>query len=101
MLDTPIGRLRIIALMEGISFLVLLGIAMPLKYFAGLPVAVMVAGSIHGLLFVLYLAAVAHVTIVHRWSMMRVLGALIASVIPFGNFVLDARLRQDQEMISS
>jgi integral membrane protein len=96
MLKTPIGRLRAIAHLEGVSYLLLLGIAMPLKYFANLPEAVRIVGSLHGLLFVLYLIAVAHVTIALRWSLSRVLGALAASVIPFGNFVLDARLRRDQ-----
>ena len=43
---------RVIAVLEGVSFLVLLGIAMPLKYYAALPSAVRVGGSLHGLLFV-------------------------------------------------
>lgn len=96
MLNTPIGRLRIIAFIEGISFLVLLCIAMPLKYFAGLPAAVKTVGWIHGALFVLYLLAVAEVTIKRRWSLLRVLGALVASLIPFGTFVLDKSLRREE-----
>ncbi|ERI07845.1 DUF3817 domain-containing protein [Aneurinibacillus aneurinilyticus] len=96
MLKTPLGRFRLIALVEGISFLLLLGIAMPLKYFADFPAAVSVAGALHGLLFVLYIAAVAHVTFALRWSFVRVIGALVASIVPFGNFVLDSRLRQEQ-----
>ena len=96
MLRTPIGRLRVIAFIEGTSFLLLLGVAMPLKYFAGLPTAVTAVGWIHGLLFVLYLIAVAEVSVVRRWSRERVLGALAAGVIPFGTFVLDARLRREE-----
>jgi integral membrane protein len=96
MLRTPVGRLRVIGLIEGLSFLLLLGIAMPLKYFADFPEAVSILGMIHGLLFVLYLAAVAHVTIAIRWSVAWVLGALVAAVVPFGNFVLDLRLRRVQ-----
>lgn len=95
MLQSPIGRLRAIGLIEGISFLLLLCIAMPLKYFADIPQVVTVVGGIHGLLFVLYLLAVAHVTYALRWSFLRVAGALIASVIPFGNFVLDIQLRKE------
>jgi integral membrane protein len=95
MLKTPIGRLRAIAFLEGVSYLLLLGIAMPLKYFADLPEAVKLVGSLHGLFFVLYIIAVAHVTVAVRWSIARVLGALAASVIPFGTFVLDARLRRN------
>jgi integral membrane protein len=96
MLRTPIGRLRVIGLIEGLSFLFLLGIAMPLKYFGDIPQVVTVIGMVHGLLFMLYLVAVAHAAIVVRWSAVWTIGAVIASVIPFGNFVLDKRLRQIQ-----
>ncbi|MGI9107409.1 MAG: DUF3817 domain-containing protein [Pyrinomonadaceae bacterium] len=96
MLKTPIGRLRLIAFIEGISFLLLLGVAMPLKYFAGLPEAVKAVGWIHGLLFVFYLMAVAEVTIRRRWSLAWILGAFVAALIPFGTFVLDARLRREE-----
>lgn len=93
---TPVGRLRFIGLYEGISYLVLLGIAMPLKYYADWPAAVSIVGSLHGLLFTLFLLAVAHASIVRRWSVLRVLGAVIASLVPFGTFVLDRKLREEQ-----
>ncbi|MFT9846731.1 DUF3817 domain-containing protein [Aneurinibacillus sp. REN35] len=96
MLRTPIGRLRVIGLVEGISFLLLLGIAMPLKYFADIPIFVTIVGALHGILFVLYIASVAEVWSKLRWSIGRVIGALVASIIPFGTFVLDARLRQEE-----
>lgn len=99
MLRTPIGRLRVIAFIEGVSFLLLLGVAMPLKYFAGLPAAVQIVGWIHGVLFVLYLLAVAEVTVRHRWSLTRVAIALIASLIPFGTFLLDVRLRREVSVV--
>ncbi len=95
MLKTALGRLRLIGAFEGISFLVLLGIAMPLKYFADFPEAVKVVGSLHGLFFVLYLLAVVNATIAHRWKFLRVLGAVIASFLPFGPFVFDARVRRN------
>ncbi|MGE5705064.1 MAG: DUF3817 domain-containing protein [Clostridia bacterium] len=84
--------MRLIALVEGLSYLFLLIIAMPLKYFAGLPKVVTVAGMLHGVLFVLYLLAVANVTFAKRWSIGKVLFALVVSIIPFGNFALDKRL---------
>lgn len=96
MLRTPLGRLRVIAFIEGISYLVLLGVAMPLKYFAGIPEAVKAVGWAHGLLFVFYLLSVAEVTIARRWPLTRVLGVLVAAFIPFGTFVLDARLRREE-----
>ncbi|WP_127585468.1 DUF3817 domain-containing protein [Paenibacillus koleovorans] len=93
---TSLGRLRIITLLEGLSYMVLLGIAMPLKYAADLPEAVRVVGSLHGLLFVLYMLAVAHVTFVHRWSIGKVLFAVGAAFVPLGNFLLDRRLLREE-----
>ncbi len=92
-------RLRIIGRLEGISYLALLGIAMPLKYFAGIPQVVQIVGWGHGLLFILFVAAVAQTAWTIRWPSMRILGALAASVIPFGTFVLDASLRRDLELL--
>lgn len=96
MFHTPIGRLHAVGYAEGISFLVLLGIAMPLKYLFHYPLAVTIVGALHGLFFVLYLIAVVHAASVHRWSFLRVLGAFVASLLPFGPFVFDARLRREQ-----
>ena len=97
--NTPIGRLRAIGLLEGLSFLLLLGIAMPLKYMAGMPLMVKYVGWAHGLLFVLYLVAVVQVTLVHRWTLLRVAGAVVASLVPFGPFILDGRLRKEEEAL--
>jgi integral membrane protein len=91
-----IARLRIIAALEGVSYLVLLGVAMPLKYAAGMPLAVRVTGLAHGLLFMAFLAAATHVAMTELWDARRILGALVASLIPFGTFVLDRRLRADR-----
>src|SRR5262249_19012058 len=55
---TPLTRVRIAGLAEGVSFLLLLGVAMPLKYFADYPMAVTVVGTIHGVLFILFGLAV-------------------------------------------
>lgn len=95
MLNTSIGRLRLISLVEGVSFVLLLGIAMPLKYMAGMPEAVRVVGMAHGILWVMFIAAVIDVWATHRWPLSRVAGALVASVLPFGPFVLEARLRRE------
>lgn len=96
MLKTPIGRLRVISIIEGLSYLVLLGIAMPLKYLAHRPEVVSVVGAMHGWLTILFCVALIHVTIVRRWSIVHVVGPLVASVIPFGAFVLDAWLRRSE-----
>lgn len=96
MLSTPIGRLRVIGILEGISFLLLLFVAMPLKYIAGYDQAVSIAGMAHGVLFILFVFAVIQVTIAHNKSTGWVVKALVASVIPFGTFVLDAKLKKEQ-----
>ena len=101
MKQRSLTRLRIVGGLEGISYLVLLGIAMPLKYLAGMPEMVRIVGWGHGLLFMLFLAAVGHTAATIRWPSKRILGALAASVIPFGTFVLDAYLRRDLEVLES
>jgi integral membrane protein len=95
-MNTAISRLRFVGIAEGISFLVLLGIAMPLKYYAGLPQAVKIVGWMHGLLFILYVVALANAAFVHRWSIWRTFVAFVASLVPFGTFILDARLRREE-----
>jgi integral membrane protein len=85
---------------EGSSFLTLLFIAMPMKYFMGMPEAVKVVGSIHGALFVLYVGLLAAIHFRRRWSSMFSLYALVASIVPFGPFMLDKQLRE-KEMVTN
>ncbi len=87
-------RLRLIGKIEGVSFLVLLCIAMPLKYAAGLPMAVKVVGWAHGVLFIVFVASL--------WAARKEarlpprLSALVflAALVPFGPYVIDRRLEQ-------
>ena len=90
---SQIGTFRMTALAEGVSFLTLLFIAMPMKYFMGMPEVVRVVGTIHGVLFLLYVGLLAMLHVRQRWSAMFSLYAFVASVIPFGTFVLDKHLR--------
>ncbi|SNR67024.1 DUF3817 domain-containing protein [Hymenobacter mucosus] len=92
LLRTTLGRLRAVGFLEGISFLVLLGIAMPLKYLAGEPAAVRIVGMAHGVLFVLYLLLVLQASLEHSWSWRKALLALVVSVVPFGTFWADKKL---------
>jgi len=87
---------RMIALAEGSSFLTLLCIAMPMKYFMGMPEVVRVVGSIHGGLFVLYVGLLTVIHFRQRWPVMFSLYAFVASIIPFGTFVLDKQLREKE-----
>lgn len=87
-------RLRQLGTVEGVSTLVLFGIAMPLKYLADMPLAVRIVGSLHGLLFVslamMLLLAITRVPIPGRLAFF----GIIAAVIPFGPFVYDRWLAE-------
>ncbi len=91
-------RFRWISLIEGISFLVLLFIAMPLKYMMDIPKAVTVVGWAHGLLFVVYIYMVFPTARSLKWNFSRTLFALIASVLPFGPFIFDRNLKKSQKV---
>ena len=92
---TALRQLRIVALLEGSSFVALLFIAMPLKYLAGLPLAVRIVGSVHGLLFLMFLAALYRAGRTRRWPLRRALLAFVSSIVPFGTFLFDRSLRRE------
>lgn len=92
LIKTALGRLRFIGFLEGASFIFLLGVAMPLKYFADQPEAVRVVGMAHGILFLLYCALGLQAGLEYRWSWQRTLLVLLASIVPLGPFYLDARV---------
>ncbi len=89
---------RKIAWLEGWSYLILLGIAMPLKYWADMPLAVKYVGWAHGVLFVLYIAFLLKCVWQYRWGFFKMVWAFAASLIPFGTFILDKQLKKELEM---
>ncbi len=93
---TALGRFRLVALLEGISYLVLLGVAMPLKYLVGIPEPVKLIGWAHGVLFVLFMVCLLQVWIVKKWSFWQVLTAFISSLLPFGTFVMDKTWQKEE-----
>ncbi|PCJ79684.1 MAG: hypothetical protein COA57_15485 [Flavobacteriales bacterium] len=97
MLRTNIGRLRIVGFLEGISYLVLLGICMPLKYIGDIPESTFFVGMVHGILFIIYCVLVVVVMVKYKWSLMKTFWALLASVLPFGTFVADVRIFRQQK----
>jgi integral membrane protein len=88
----PLNLVRSLGIIEGISFLLLLFIAMPLKYIFELPLAVSIVGALHGGLFVLYIVAVLYLMFAVRWSLLKTFIAMLVSVIPFGPFLFDKYL---------
>lgn len=92
-ITTKIGRLRLVGLLEGVSLLVLLGIAMPKKYIWGDPSWVEFVGAAHGVLFLLFVINTMSVAIEYRWKFMQTTWkVLLACVVPFGTFYVDARI---------
>ena len=86
---TTFSWFRKIAFAEGISFLVLLLIAMPLKYMAELPIAVTIVGGLHGILFVAFVVLAWQVKNEYKkdWGWLAM--SFIASILPFGTFWMD------------
>jgi integral membrane protein len=90
----PIQQLRLTGILEGLSYLFLLGIAMPLKYMAHQPLAVQIGGWFHGLFFILFCLALLQAKLKYKWSLLQSGLAFAAAWIPFGTFVLDRKLKQ-------
>lgn len=88
-------QFKFIAFSEGISYLVLLGIAMPIKYIFHIPEPVKYFGWLHGVLFVLYGVLLLQVFIVAKWSFLKTLVAFLVSFVPFGSFWLDKKLTKE------
>ena len=88
-----IRNLRIIGNIEGISYLILLFIAMPLKYAYDMPMAVKITGMAHGVLFVAYCMVLALCMKKFSWKMSFGVYLFIATLIPFGTFVTDRKLK--------
>ena len=90
-LITALGQLRLLAILEGISYLLLIP-TMVLKYGFEIGLPNMIVGSIHGLLFILYCVWVIYYAIKKKWSLMKTLICLAASLLPFATFIVDQRI---------
>ena len=91
LLKTALGRLRIVAFIEGCSYL-LLGFTMILKYKYAMPQPNYIVGLAHGILFVLYVVLLLQVSYSNRWNLVKIFGAFLASLVPFGTFYADKAL---------
>jgi integral membrane protein len=90
---TNIGRLRIIGYLEGISLLVLIFIALPMKYYFGNPSLSKMLGPIHGAIFLLFLFNALSVGVEQNWKFKTTIWKIIvACFIPFGTFYIDAKI---------
>lgn len=95
-------RFRKISILEGLSFLLLLFIAMPLKYVLDMPLAVKYVGWAHGVLFMLYIYVIFPTAKRLDWNFAKTSLGLISAVLPFGPFIFDRNLKkQEKELIES
>ena len=92
LLHSPVGRLRLLGLLEGLSLLLLIGVAVPLKHLYGDPSLVRAIGPLHGLLFLLYLLNTLRVGVEQRWRSQTTWKVLLASVVPFGTFYVERKI---------
>ena len=88
-------RLRIVALIEGTTLLLLLFVAVPLKYKMGMPAFVSVIGPVHGVAFLLYVLALIAALGVGLISSVKLVVGTVAAFIPFGSFVFERFMLKD------
>ncbi|WP_417611567.1 DUF3817 domain-containing protein [Owenweeksia hongkongensis] len=88
-------QFHIISILEGASFLLLMFIAMPLKYMADYPLPVKYTGWAHGVLFIAYLIVGLRVAVLCKWPIGKVALAVLASLLPFGPFVFDRTVKKE------
>ncbi|MGB2087818.1 integral membrane protein [Psychroflexus salarius] len=86
-----IKAFKILSYLEAISFLVLLGIAMPLKYMYDMPEYVRVVGMAHGILFVLYIIGAYYMYEKLNWKFSTFMIVVLCSILPFGPFYADKK----------
>lgn len=97
--SSSLGILRLLALVEGISYLAF-ALTMPLKYVFDIPAPNRIVGMAHGVLFIAYCIMVFVVNLDKKWSLKINFWAYLASLIPFGTFVADAKIfKKEQEKI--
>jgi len=96
-----VHRFRMIGIAEGISFLILLLIAMPMKYLMDIPEAVKFTGWVHGALFIAFIYFAFEVMGSLKKSFLWLLKAFVAAIIPFGTFIFDRQLKHEESLLKS
>lgn len=87
---------RKVAFAEGVSFLVLLFVAMPLKYLGNMPMAVTIVGGLHGVLFIAFMVLGWEVKGEYKKDLRWYAKAFLASILPFGTFVMDKEWKKEE-----
>lgn len=94
MFNNAVNRFRLISAIEGISYLILVFIAMPLKYFAENPYAVKVVGMTHGILFIIFVISLLEAKTKEKWDLNYSFKLLVLSLIPFGAIAIENSVKK-------
>ena len=98
LLRSKLGRLRVLSWVEGLSLVLLVFIAVPLKYWSNNTFWVEVIGPIHGVLFLLFVVATLSLAYDRNWSFFGLTWkVLAASIIPFATFYVDRQLLRSMD----
>ncbi|RXJ68183.1 hypothetical protein CRV08_07970 [Halarcobacter ebronensis] len=93
MVNDSLNRFRIISAIEGVSFLLLIFIAMPIKYLEGNPYPVKIFGMIHGILFIIFMLSLFQTKIKKCWNKGFMFQLFVLSLIPFGALLIEKRVK--------
>jgi len=93
MKKTSLEKFRLINFIEGMSFILLVFVAMPLKYIKGIAIATKIMGMTHGILFIIFLLLGLKAWVAVKWSFMQTIIFFIASLIPFGTFFTKNKIK--------
>ncbi|MDY0071618.1 MAG: DUF3817 domain-containing protein [Thauera sp.] len=96
-----VRRMRVASLVEGATLVLLLGVAVPLKHFAGMPTATTLLGPIHGLAFIFYFWTLVGSISGYGWSRSERVFMVLAALIPFGAFACERRLAKREATLAS
>ena len=97
---SQLRRMRAVSLLEGTTLLLLLGVAVPLKHLAGIPVATSIMGPIHGIAFILYVWMLVQTVSMGGWTLAAATRMVLAAFIPFGAFVNERALARRQASLA-
>ena len=97
MLKNALGRFRVISAIEGLSYLILVFIAMPIKYLGDNPFYVKIVGMAHGVLFIIFMISLFEIKRKESWDTGFMFQIFVLSLIPFGAFIIENRVKPKSE----
>ncbi len=100
MFSSALNRFRLISAIEGISYLLLVFIAMPIKYMGDNPYYVKIFGMAHGVLFIIFMISLFETKRKNNWDIVFMFKLFVLSLIPFGAFIIEAKVKPKQKIVN-